>query len=114
MGEEIKLTNGIISARTGFQGDISSYQISAAAQPGNSGGPVFDKNGLLIGVLSSGHTQAQNANYAIKISYLKNLIDILPQTITFPQTNQLTGKTLTEQTRIASQFTYLILVNDKK
>ena len=49
MGDEIKLTTGIISSRTGFQGDVSLYQISAPIQPGNSGGPLFDNNGNLIG-----------------------------------------------------------------
>ena len=39
MGMDIKLTNGIISAKTGYQGDVSQYQISAPIQPGNSGGP---------------------------------------------------------------------------
>ena len=40
MCDEIKLTNGIISAKTGFQGDISSCQISATIQTGNSVGRV--------------------------------------------------------------------------
>ncbi|WP_346854590.1 serine protease [uncultured Draconibacterium sp.] len=42
MGDEIKLTNGIISSKTGFQGDATTYQVSAPVQPGNSGGPLFD------------------------------------------------------------------------
>ncbi len=45
MGDEIKLTNGIISSKTGFQGDITAYQISAPIQPGNSGGPLFNHEG---------------------------------------------------------------------
>lgn len=43
MGDEIKLTTGIVSSKTGFQGDVSLYQISAPIQQGNSGGPLFDK-----------------------------------------------------------------------
>jgi S1-C subfamily serine protease len=42
MGKEIKVTDGIISSKTGFDGDITSYQISAPIQAGNSGGPLFD------------------------------------------------------------------------
>ena len=45
MGDEIKLTTGVISSKSGFQGDISQYQISAPVQPGNSGGPLFDSKG---------------------------------------------------------------------
>lgn len=113
MGEEVKLTNGIISSKTGFQGDISMYQISAPVQPGNSGGPLFDKNGNLLGIVSAKHTLAENAGYAIKVSYLKNLIELLPQTINQPSLNALTGKSLTEQVKIASNYTYLIVINDK-
>jgi len=110
MGEEIKLTNGVISARTGFQGDVSTYQISAPVQSGNSGGPLFDKNGNIIGVVSSKHLIADNAGYAIKVGYIVNLIELLPQRISLPQTSILNGKTLPQQVDIASEFTYLILV----
>jgi tetratricopeptide (TPR) repeat protein len=113
MGEEVKLTNGIVSSKTGFQGDISTYQISAPVQPGNSGGPLFDKNGNLIGVVNAKHTMAENAGYAIKFNYVKNLIELLPQTISFPQVNLLNGKGLTDQVKIASNYTYLIVVNDQ-
>ncbi|MBK7970526.1 MAG: trypsin-like peptidase domain-containing protein [Bacteroidetes bacterium] len=76
-GDEVKLTNGIISAKSGFHGDITSYQISAAVQPGNSGGPLFDENGNLVDILSAKHSEAENASYAVKISYLINLLQNL-------------------------------------
>ena len=85
MGDEIKLTTGIISSHSGYQGDKSLYQISAPVQPGNSGGPMFDDQGNIVGIVNAYHTQAQNASYAIKTSYLAQLVrshlgntDILP------------------------------------
>lgn len=48
MGEEVKITDGIISSKTGYEGDIVTYQISAPIQPGNSGGPLFDKKEILL------------------------------------------------------------------
>lgn len=75
MGEDLKITNGIISAKTGFQGDVSLYQISAPIQPGNSGGPLFDYSGNLIGIVNAKHAGAENVGYAIKLSYLQNLIE---------------------------------------
>lgn len=51
LGDEVKLTSGIISSRTGYKGDISTYQISAPVQPGNSGGPMFDNKGNVIGIV---------------------------------------------------------------
>ena len=113
MGEEVKLTNGIVSSKTGFKGNNSLYQISAPIQPGNSGGPLFDKSGNLLGIVNAKHSYAENASYAIKVSYLLNLIDLLPVTINQPSTNTLNGKGLTGQVKIASNFTYIIIVNDK-
>jgi len=78
MGDEIKLTNGIISSKTGFQDDVTSYQISAPVQPGNSGGPLFDSQGNIVGIVNSKHIGAENASYAIKSVYLLNLINLLP------------------------------------
>jgi S1-C subfamily serine protease len=108
MGDEIKLTNGIVSSRTGFQGDITSYQISAPVQPGNSGGPLFDSQGYLIGIINAKHGGAENASYAVKSSYLTNLIDLLPSPPKLQTVNSLTGKTLTQQVVIAKKYVYII------
>lgn len=109
MGEDIKLTNGVISSKSGFDGNIAQYQISAPVQPGNSGGPVFDNNGNLIGVVQAKHGLAENAGYAVKASYVRNLIDMLPTSITLPQTNMLSGKSLPQQVELASKCVVLII-----
>jgi S1-C subfamily serine protease len=110
MGDEIKLTNGIISSKTGFQGDITSYQISAPIQPGNSGGPLFDKFGNLIGVINAKHIGAENVSYAIKVSYLKNLIDLLPTEPTLNNINVLKNLSLSDQVKQLNKFVYIIEV----
>lgn len=114
MGKDIKLTTGIISSKTGYEDNIAQYQISAPIQPGNSGGPLFDKNGCIIGVVQAKHRQAENAGYAIKSSYIRNLVDMLPLSISFPQTNLLNGKTLPNQVELAQKFVCLIIVNGDK
>ncbi len=108
MGDEIKLTNGIISSKTGFQGDITSYQVSAPVQPGNSGGPLFDSNGNVIGIINAKLTIAENAAYAIKASYLMNLIDLLNTQPKLPTYNSLKGKSLAEQVQLIKKFVYII------
>ena len=55
--DEIVYGEGYLSAKTGFRGDTLSCQISVAANPGNSGGPVLDKNGEVIGILSNKQTR---------------------------------------------------------
>ena len=111
MGDEVKLTNGIISSKSGFQGDITSYQISAPVQPGNSGGPLFDDKGNLIGIISAKHLGAENVSYAIKVTYLMSLIDILPTTPKLQTVNNLGGKSLSDQVKIIKNFTYIIEIN---
>lgn len=110
MGNEIKFTDGKISSKSGFQGDITTYQISVPIQSGNSGGPLFDENGNLVGITSSGVNKqiADNANYAIKTSYLKLLIDSTNDEIELPQSSELVDKTLTEQIKILSEYVVMI------
>lgn len=111
MGDEIKLTNGVISSKTGFKGDVTSYQISAPIQQGNSGGPLFDSQGNLIGVINAKHIGAENASYAIKSSYLENLIDLLDSSPTLQNRSNLSGKSLSQQVSIVKNFVYTIEVN---
>lgn len=87
MGDEIKVTDGIVSAKSGYEGDVSTYQISAPIQPGNSGGALFDKKGNLVGITNAGILSAENVGYAIKTSYLYNLIDSSPVEIKIPSGN---------------------------
>ena len=86
--------------------------MSAPVQPGNSGGPLFDKNGNIIGVVCAKHREAENAGYAIKANYIRNLVDLLPTSITMPQTNLLTNMALPKQVELASKAVCIIIVND--
>ena len=109
MGDEIKLTTGVISAKSGYEGNVSMYQISAPAQPGNSGGPVFDKNGNLIGIVCSQHTGAENATYAIKASCLRNLIESSVNHDILPHNNIIEKLELTEKVKKVKPFIYYII-----
>ena len=108
MGDEIKLTTGVISSKTGFQGDVSLYQISAPVQPGNSGGPLFDSKGNIIGVVSSKHTGAENVGYAIKASYLKNLVESSASSSIIPTNNTISGQPLTGKVKSVKNYVFLI------
>lgn len=110
MGEEVKITEGIISSKTGYEGDIVTYQISAPIQPGNSGGPLFDKKGNLIAITNAGIMEANNVGYAIKASYLQNLIESAPISIKIPDTNLLQELELPEQIKQLSKYVTYIKV----
>lgn len=114
MGSEIKFTDGKLSSKTGVQGNISMYQISVPIQPGNSGGPLFDYDGNLIGITSFGlnreYFNAENVNYAIKSSYLNNLVEVLSTSLELPKDQSIHHKTLTEKIKILSHYVVLIKV----
>jgi S1-C subfamily serine protease len=88
-GVEPKLTKGEISSLNGLQDDPIDFQISAAVQPGNSGGPLVDEYGDVVGIvaarlsdeaaLHSSGMIPQNVNYAVKSSYAKMLLASLPE-----------------------------------
>lgn len=111
MGDEVKLTNGIISSKSGFQGDITTYQITAPVQPGNSGGPLFDDKGNLIGIINARHSGAENVSYAIKTPYLINLLNSLPSPVKLQTVSALNGKSLSDQVKLTRNFTYIIETN---
>lgn len=112
MGEEIKYTRGEISAKSGFQGDIRTYQISVPITNGNSGGPLFDYDGNIVGITSSGLKKgiADNVNYAIKSIYLQTLIDACQENIELPMGIDLTGKSKPEIIKALQGFVVLIKV----
>lgn len=79
-GQEQKATFGRINALSGIQNDIRFVQIDVPIQPGNSGGPLLNSRGEVIGVVTATLSQIvtlrasgslpQNVNYAVKVDYL--------------------------------------------
>ena len=91
MGQNPKYTEGVVNALSGIRDDPKVFQISVQIQPGNSGGPLFNQNGEVIGITQASldpqlATESigalpQNVNYAIKSSYIKKLLPMLPETL---------------------------------
>lgn len=76
-GLEWSLSNGIISHinRKTMEGVLNNVlQIDAPINSGNSGGPVFDRFGEVIGVVSFGAPSADGLGFAIPIRFLGNLL----------------------------------------
>src|SRR5260221_948383 len=70
--QSVKSTNGIISGH-----EHHLIQMSAPINPGSSGGPLLNIKGEVVGVNSSGITEAQNVGYAIPINTLKTILNDL-------------------------------------
>ena len=116
--EDQVYNDGSLSARSGFQGDTGFYQISIPVNPGNSGGPVLDDRGNLIGVISGRETEVQSAAFATKSSYLAHLVDSLSaapneHTYNLPKQNQLAGQSRPQQLRKLQDFVFVVKVFSK-
>lgn len=85
MGQEAKYTEGVVSALSGIGGDRNFIQTTTPIQSGNSGGPLMNEQGEVVGVIQSKigseplfpitDEQTQNVNYAVKIEHLRILAD---------------------------------------
>jgi len=115
LGEEVKFTEGSISSRTGAYGSLC-YQLSVPLQPGNSGGPLFDSDGNLVGIntfkLSHIYPDLENVTFAVKSSYLKSLVETLPMSLMLPSDKTIANKTKTEKIKILTD--YVVQINTKK
>lgn len=88
MGKTPKLSLGIISSINGLSDDPTSYQISVPIQPGNSGGPLINMRGEVVGLITTmlGTVGTNNGepqplasiNYALKADYVEALLRNLP------------------------------------
>ncbi|MBN9350860.1 MAG: trypsin-like peptidase domain-containing protein [Chitinophagaceae bacterium] len=99
--EDIVYNQGYLSATTGYSGDTSAYQISISVNPGNSGGPVLDKKGEVIGIISSKETNADGVVFAIKsksiIEAVKEMKEKTGDSIRIPSNNTLKGHSRVQQ-----------------
>tara|TARA_Y100001970_G_C14205029_1_gene843470 strand:- start:572 stop:1954 length:1383 start_codon:yes stop_codon:yes gene_type:complete len=81
----VKVTKGIISSLTGIGNNFSQIQIDAALQPGNSGGPILDDRGNVVGVavakldikkvLKNYGVLPENTNFGIKTSVVRSILE---------------------------------------
>ena len=96
-GQEQKATFGRINALSGIKGDIRFIQIDVPIQPGNSGGPLINDKGEVIGVVTATLNQIvtlretgslpQNVNFAVKMDYILPALKQTIQGIQFSENN---------------------------
>lgn len=82
---DLTVTTGIVSSLSGMRNDSRFLQISAPVQPGNSGGPLFDTTGQIVGVVTgkldglrvavATGSIPENINFAIKTGALRDFLD---------------------------------------
>jgi len=111
---QIVYGKGYLSAQSGFNDDTLSVQISVDANPGNSGGPVMDKNGDVIGILNSRELNANGVVFANKANNIAKALNRLKEddttyrSIKLPVTNTLKGKERTQQIKQIQNCVFMV------
>ena len=84
LSDSVKITRGVVSSLSGIENNTGQIQIDAALQPGNSGGPIINEQGELVGIASAGLNKLlmakkekyipENVNFAVATPIIVNLL----------------------------------------
>lgn len=115
--KEIVYGAGYLSAKSGQDGDSSAYQLTIPANPGNSGGPVINSNGEVIGIITGKNKGADGVTYAAKSKNIFKLVEELKkqdkdfQSIKTPNGNSLRGLDRVQQIKKIEDYIFMVVGN---
>jgi S1-C subfamily serine protease len=117
--EDMVYGEGALSAASGFEGDTVSYQVSIPVNPGNSGGPLLDEKGNIIGLISGKQTETEGAAFAVKsqsiIAVIQELAkDSLEEGFKLNKKNQLSGLSRVNQIKMLKDYIVTIKVYNQE
>ena len=115
ISSSIKVTKGVVSSLTGIGDNYSNFQVDAALQPGNSGGPIIDEKGNVVGVavakldflkvIKFFEVIPENTNFGIKSSVVKTFLNTNSINLLSPSSKVLKKKDI--GSRITKATVYL-------
>jgi S1-C subfamily serine protease len=111
--DEIVYGEGYMSARTGYNGDTLSCQIAVPANPGNSGGPVFNNRGEVIGILTSREPAAEGFTFAIQSKYIFKAVEELKknqlyENVKLSSRSYISGLNKVEQVKRIQDYVFMV------
>jgi serine protease Do len=109
--EDMVFGEGSVSSYTGFDGDTAAYQISIPVNPGNSGGPLFDAQGNLIGIISGRNSSAEGASFAVKSKWIsEDIKEHAVEKISMPSKKSSLGSDRAAQVKKVKDFVFMVKV----
>jgi len=77
--DDIVLGDGYVSSKNGINGDTLAYQVAIPVNPGNSGGPLLDNSGNIVGIINGKENKTDGATFAVKSKYIMEALSAIPQ-----------------------------------
>lgn len=113
--EDIVYSEGYISARNGYHGNSKQYTMELPAGHGQSGSPVIDAKGNILGVLTAISTPKESNTYAVSSDELLDLIEKMPagNKMRLPKNNKLSRLSREEQIAKMEDYTFSVKVYKK-
>ncbi|HUC80097.1 MAG TPA: trypsin-like peptidase domain-containing protein [Flavisolibacter sp.] len=114
--KDIVYGEGYLAARTGYKGDTLAVQISINANSGNSGSPIINRKGEIIGVLNARQTTAEGTVFAVQSKYIYEALSQLQKNDTsfknvrLPSSSNLKGIDRTKQVEKITDYVYMVKV----
>ena len=113
---EIVYGEGYVSAKSGNEGDSTAYQVSVSVNPGNSGGPVLNKQGEVIGIITSKNSMADGVVYAAKSKNIHKLLETIKKSgdstnIRLPNNSGLKGLDRVHQVKKMEDYVFMVVGN---
>jgi serine protease Do len=110
--KDIVYGEGSLSSLSGYDNDTCMYQISIPVNPGNSGGPLCDEQGNIIGVIRGKNTSAEGTGYAVKSKEIINSLHTLgaDSILVINKKVSLKGTKRTEQIKKMNPYVFNVLV----
>lgn len=113
--DDIVLGDGYVSSRNGINGDTIAYQVAIPVNPGNSGGPLLDNNGSIVGIINGKENKTDGATFAVKSKYIMEALNAIPQDslhkrIAYSKKNALQGLKRNKQVEKIQDYVFMIKV----
>jgi serine protease Do len=110
--DEIVYSEGYISSRNGYLGDSMQYRLELPAEPGQSGAPVIDANGTIIGIVTGKESKSVGTTYAVSSNTMLRMLKNIPQSnsINLPKTSKLGKMSRSQQIEKIQDFTCVVNV----